>query len=61
MRKALTQTVVLGAGAILGIAMMLGGTSATARRGAGAAVQDLPPRARAVKGAVRRAGLPFTA
>ena len=33
MRKALTQTVVLGAGALLGIAMMLGGTSATAQEG----------------------------
>ena len=39
MNKALVQTVLLGAGAVIGIAMLLGGTSATAqegRRGGGA-------------------------
>jgi hypothetical protein len=39
MRKAFVQTLVLGAGAVLGIAMVIGGTSATAqegRRGGGA-------------------------
>ena len=47
MNKALAQTVLLGAGAVIGIAMLLGGTSATAqegRRGGGAGPAAEPAR-----------------